>query len=646
MTVTEILSVGSPRSPPVNGKLCISRGNAKLGRVPNFSIPPITTCPGASEFCKKICYATKFRPSVYSYYEKNLELSRLDDFVQRVGKINSSLFRIHVSGDFYSADYVRKWNAIVQNNPQTHFWAYTRCWRIPDIWEELKRLATLPNFTLLLSCDKETGIPPQGYYWAYLSKDDNDVAPPETRVIFRLRKDRSKPMAKDINGNVVCPVENGYPTNIKCEKCKWCFKKTDNNNITGKHGIRTELAPACRAPPNIDIKSDSQPSIDRSKEKTESPTFTPISFPPGTLRNKPPSFPTAESEIIHNEISRFNPFQEATTYATLGVLSGCFRSVVNSGPGGQGKSRSTVQILRLLPNVKQVTIQAGYLSPLKLYETLYKHKEYDDVLIFDEGFALLSDSHWEVGVILRSALYHRLVGWQSMSNRVKEANLPEKFYYLGGIIINTNELGKSTGANSEALLDRVIINDTFLTAHQMVEKMRGRDYHPDEKLWCIIEKRILDIRSGKIRLFLESKERGEVLEFVLREVEQAERGHSFRTLEKAERIFAFFKAFFGIWCPEFAKKYARHYLGWSNGRMSDPVIMEVTNAGGEITNKLLAKRLSKQLGCSLRTAQRRVEKQVKKGTLISPKKGVVKLPASATPPAPAVEVMTSSPPQL
>ena len=37
--------------------------------------------------------------------------------------------RIHVSGDFNSAEYVRKWVAIARACPTTRFYAYTRSWR-------------------------------------------------------------------------------------------------------------------------------------------------------------------------------------------------------------------------------------------------------------------------------------------------------------------------------------------------------------------------------------------------------------------------------------------------------------------------------------------------------------------------------------
>lgn len=57
-------------------------------------------------------------------------------------------FRIHDSGDFYSAAYVADWTAIVVNLPHVKFWAPTRSYRIPRILPALQTLASLPNITI------------------------------------------------------------------------------------------------------------------------------------------------------------------------------------------------------------------------------------------------------------------------------------------------------------------------------------------------------------------------------------------------------------------------------------------------------------------------------------------------------------------
>jgi hypothetical protein len=67
--------------------------------------------------------------------------------------------RIHVSEDFYSAEYVRKWAAVARACPATRFYAYTRSWRRPDIAAALAELSRCRNVRLWYSCDRDTGIP-------------------------------------------------------------------------------------------------------------------------------------------------------------------------------------------------------------------------------------------------------------------------------------------------------------------------------------------------------------------------------------------------------------------------------------------------------------------------------------------------------
>ena len=102
----------------------------------NFDLPAIKTCPFADK-CKVYCYATKGfyqMPSVKAKFERNLEASKLDNFVSEIqkdidllkekGKIDA--IRIHSSGDFYNEDYLNKWIEIIANNQDIVFYAYTK----------------------------------------------------------------------------------------------------------------------------------------------------------------------------------------------------------------------------------------------------------------------------------------------------------------------------------------------------------------------------------------------------------------------------------------------------------------------------------------------------------------------------------------
>ena len=90
----------------------LGEGNLKVGNVFTFSLPSNTTCPGASPWCLKHCYAFRYeqiRPGCRQAYERNEALTRdPEKFAQTMIGILPRImpaFRIHVSGDFYSQPY-------------------------------------------------------------------------------------------------------------------------------------------------------------------------------------------------------------------------------------------------------------------------------------------------------------------------------------------------------------------------------------------------------------------------------------------------------------------------------------------------------------------------------------------------------------
>lgn len=118
--------------------LHISKGNSKTGAIPSFSLPSGKTCSKtACATCyQQGCYARKIerlRPVVRATYKDNLSLI-LDqpDAVER--ELNAyfdmpnstKLFRIHVSGDFFSKEYFELWLRVIRKHPTTKFLAFTK----------------------------------------------------------------------------------------------------------------------------------------------------------------------------------------------------------------------------------------------------------------------------------------------------------------------------------------------------------------------------------------------------------------------------------------------------------------------------------------------------------------------------------------
>ena len=152
--------------------------NTKLGDVFTFSLPSHTTCPGASPWCLKHCYAYRYerlRPVCLRAYQRNLVLTqRSDEFVRlMVGVLPRilSCMRIHVSGDFYGTRYVESWYQICAAFPQTLFWSYTRSWAVPELLPSLERFRELSNVQLMASTDRTMPLPPKGWRVAFIETD-------------------------------------------------------------------------------------------------------------------------------------------------------------------------------------------------------------------------------------------------------------------------------------------------------------------------------------------------------------------------------------------------------------------------------------------------------------------------------------------
>lgn len=123
----------------------LSNGNKKLAATNDYqfliwNIPAIRTCPFATESCKAACYAIKAEyiyPSALESRERHFAATLRADFVPAMIAIIEKqikkdkrylLFRIHESGDFYSREYLFKWEQIAAHfiGRKITFQAYTK----------------------------------------------------------------------------------------------------------------------------------------------------------------------------------------------------------------------------------------------------------------------------------------------------------------------------------------------------------------------------------------------------------------------------------------------------------------------------------------------------------------------------------------
>lgn len=231
-----------PRGVP-EGRLLAGPHNARLGTLVHaFNLPAeADLCVGASPACSAACYAKGFLFRIQHRrhrlnYERSLEPRFPGVMAAEVRRSCARVVRVHVSGDFYDAAYVRKWAAVARACPSTAFFAYSRSWRHEDVLDQLIGLAHLPNVFLWFSDDRDTGPSPAvpRVRRAYLlSSGEAEAAVPRgVDSVFRVPLPRhpghpnayARP-AKWANGSLICPKEQGIARSVEltCSSCRLCF---------------------------------------------------------------------------------------------------------------------------------------------------------------------------------------------------------------------------------------------------------------------------------------------------------------------------------------------------------------------------------------------------------------------------------------
>lgn len=152
--------------------MLISKGNSKLGRLPSFSLPVITTCPGKTPFCDQYCYGLKgmfILPQIKDANERRLDASLKSDFVPTITReirgTKAPAFRLHVIGDFYSPEYIKKWIQIAEDLSDVIFFGSTRSWRCDFLAEPLKDFRDLQNVYIKASVDATDSLDPSSCGW-------------------------------------------------------------------------------------------------------------------------------------------------------------------------------------------------------------------------------------------------------------------------------------------------------------------------------------------------------------------------------------------------------------------------------------------------------------------------------------------------
>lgn len=146
--------------------------NGKGAKVANaFSLPagPDFSCPFATAFCFKICYAGRLEKQYVAFKNvvmHNWNLLKDADWVDMVALLDEMVnafwieceqkdlpkaFRIHADGDFFNQTYVEAWRHVISRYSDIQFWVYTR---VPSAAITLHN-AKLDNLGLYFSSDPD-----------------------------------------------------------------------------------------------------------------------------------------------------------------------------------------------------------------------------------------------------------------------------------------------------------------------------------------------------------------------------------------------------------------------------------------------------------------------------------------------------------
>jgi hypothetical protein len=193
--------------------------------------------------------------------------------------------------------------------------------------------------------------------------------------------------------------------------------------------------------------------------------------------------------LILEEISKYSPHSQVLTLSTLLAISQGVH-ICNISPPGQGKSRNTVELLKLLRI--PFSLIAGHTTPRQFFSELEK----DGIIIVDEGATILSDNN--IINLLLNALWNGKVEWKN-NKEIKSHT------FKGVIIFNVNKLS-NTGL-TEALKDRIFVNEVNLSSNEIKDKiMASRTYKPNMEIWAEIRERLeLDIVSQNMTSKSQSK---------------------------------------------------------------------------------------------------------------------------------------------
>ena len=239
----------------IDGNSKITAGNGSyFDPAPNaLSLPPVVTCPGSTEICRRSCYVRVLAanaPDVFGAYVQNemalyralqadllyLTAKSLGDWIS---KHCQGGFRWHVSGDVFSVDHALWISQVCYESPNVNHWIYTRSfWAVLDLLDTANLTVNLSadaeNLAEALMCHKQN---PRTRI-CYLTHDGHVPDLPPGSVIFPDYPCRGREMQQPTDHpwwsmftqeqkRMVCPADFfGQSAQHRCGPCKKCLKES------------------------------------------------------------------------------------------------------------------------------------------------------------------------------------------------------------------------------------------------------------------------------------------------------------------------------------------------------------------------------------------------------------------------------------
>lgn len=229
----------------------ISIAGSKVGNAINFNLPPVETCHKGDLPCAKLCYAVKAyaaKPAVRGATKCNFELLKRDKNFELFKKSiiyalstplrgnkgkKFTLCRIHVSGDFYSTDYLKAICDVARECSWVKFWMYTKQY---EMLSEVGKSYIPDNLCVIVSCwGKYNPFDYQEGKYKELAKDFPLAYLDDGSEEFKAITEKTQELLGKPKDVQYCPCTVADQIITRCETCEICFNKLKaNENLVFK----------------------------------------------------------------------------------------------------------------------------------------------------------------------------------------------------------------------------------------------------------------------------------------------------------------------------------------------------------------------------------------------------------------------------